>query len=512
MRGLRRRFLRSGLAAAMLACAACATPASAGKKDNSIRFGYEQVLNSLDSYFNSDRGGVIIADHVWDGLIYRDPKTNEYRGDLATAWKWIDDKTLELELRQGVKFHNGADFDADDVVYTLNFASNPESKVASPQQVSWIEQVVKLDKYRVRIIAKEPFPAAIDYLAGVRMAIYPHEYYAKVGPKGMNEKPVGTGPFRVTEHAIGKYVRLERNPDYFKGGPKGLPKIAKVEFRFVPDRQTQLAEILSGGLDMIINVPLDQAEQIRNIPHLQIVHGETMRIMFLQLDSSERTSAPQLRDIRIRKAILHAIDRDAMVKAIVGEGSRVINSICYPSQFGCTDEGMVRYGYDPAEAKRLLAEAGMADGFEVDLYAFRERPQVEAIIGYLRAVGVKANLRYLQYPAMRDAVRAGKAAMVFQSWGSSSINDVSAATSVFYKGNPDDVNRDVEVQSLLQRGDTSVDATVRKEAYAKALTLIQGRAYALPMYSLPMYFAAAKDLVFEAHPDEIPRFWQMSYK
>src|SRR5258708_19226421 len=152
MRGLRRGFLRSGLAAAMLACAACATPASAGKKDNSIRFGYEQVLNSLDSYFNSDRGGVIIADHVWDGLIYRDPKTNEYRGDLATAWKWIDDKTLELELRQGVKFHNGADFDADDEVYTLNFASKPGSKGASPQQVSWTAQLVKLEQYLVPII------------------------------------------------------------------------------------------------------------------------------------------------------------------------------------------------------------------------------------------------------------------------------------------------------------------------------------------------------------------------
>jgi peptide/nickel transport system substrate-binding protein len=280
------------------------------------------------------------AFQAFDCLAYRDPTTMEMKTALATSWKQVDPTTLEFTLREGVKFQNGDPFTADDVVYTLNFASNPESKVASPQQVSWIEQVVKLDKYRVRIIAKEPFPAAIDYLAGVRMAIYPHEYYAKVGPKGMNEKPVGTGPFRVTEHAIGKYVRLERNPDYFEGGPKGRPKIAKVEFRFVPDRQTQLAEILSGGLDMIINVPLDQAEQIRNIPHLQIVYGETMRIMFLQLDSSERTSAPQLRDIRIRKAILHAIDRDAMVKAIVGEGSRVINSICYPSQFGCTDEGM----------------------------------------------------------------------------------------------------------------------------------------------------------------------------
>src|ERR1700694_72385 len=156
MRGLRRGLLRSGLAAAMLACAACATPASAGKKDHSIRFGYEQVLNSLDSYFNSDRGGVIIADQVWDGLIYRDPKTNEYRGDLATAWKWIDDRTLELDLRQGVKFHNGAEFDADDVVYTLNFVANPENKALNSAAVRWIARTEKLGKYKVRIVAKQP--------------------------------------------------------------------------------------------------------------------------------------------------------------------------------------------------------------------------------------------------------------------------------------------------------------------------------------------------------------------
>src|SRR5262249_34978986 len=157
---------------------------------------------------------------AWDSLIYRDPKTNEYKGQLATSWKWVDDRTLELELRQGVKFHNGAEFDADDVVYTLNFVPAPDSKAANRQMVGWIARVEKRDKWRARVAAAEPFPAAVEYLASSRMIIHSREYYSKVGPAGMNEKPVGSGPYKVVEHAVGKYVRLVRNPDYFKGGPR----------------------------------------------------------------------------------------------------------------------------------------------------------------------------------------------------------------------------------------------------------------------------------------------------
>ena len=105
--------------------------------------------------------------------------------------------------------------------------------------------------------------------------------------------------------------------------------------------------------------------------------------------------------------------------------------MCFPSQFGCTDEGAPRYAYDPAKAKQLLAEAGFPNGFEIDLYAYRERNQTEAMIGYLRAVGIKANLRFMQYAAMREALRAGKAPLVHQTWGSFSVNDVSAATPVY---------------------------------------------------------------------------------
>jgi peptide/nickel transport system substrate-binding protein len=457
------------------------------------------------------RIGVIIGHHARDTLIHRDPVTNEYKGQLATAWRWVDDRTLELDLRRGVRFHNGAEFEAEDVVYTFDYVSKPENKAVTLQNVNWIERVEKLDKYKVRIVGKAPFPAAIEYLAGP-LAIFPHEYLARNGVQGMNLKPVGSGPYRITEHALGKYVRMERNPDYFKDSPKPQPKIDKVEIRFIPDGQTRVAELLSGGLDFLMSVPADQARQLKTVPSLQVVSGETMRIVFLHMNTMEQAPAPQLRDIRVRKAILHAIDRERMVKSIVGDGARVLHTMCFPEQFGCTDAGAPRYGYDPAKAKQLLAEAGLPNGFDIDLYAYRERDQTEAMIGYLRAVGIRSNLRFMQYAALRDALRGGKAPIVHQTWGSFSINDVSAATSVYYKGLPDDVNRDAEIRGLLERGDSSVDPAVRKQAYARALALVQERAYAVPLYSLPTHYAASKELAFKSYPDELPRFWEMSWK
>ncbi len=276
---------------ALVAAVAITTPALAGKKENSVRFAFEQVLENADPYFSSQRIGVILGQQVWDTLIYRDPSSGEYKGQLASAWKWLDEKTLELDLRKGVKFHNGAEFDADDVVYTLNFVSKPENKVSTPQNVAWIDRVEKLDKYRVRIVGKRPFPAAIEYLAGP-LVIHPHEYYAKVGPKGMSEKPVGSGPYRVVEHALGKFVRLERNPNYFKESPKPQPQIDTVEIRFLPDKQTQVAEAMSGGLDLIMNVAPDQAQQLGSVPNLQVTAGETMRIFFMAFNHDRAEPCP----------------------------------------------------------------------------------------------------------------------------------------------------------------------------------------------------------------------------
>ena len=119
-----------------------------------------------------------------------------------------------------------------------------------------------------------------------------------------------------------------------------------------------MAEVLSGGQDFIMSVPQDQAEQMKAVPTLQVVSGKTMRIVFMQMNIREGTPAPQLKDIRVRQAILHAIDRQAIVKNIVGEGGELLNTLCTPSQVGCTQEGATMYPYDPALSRKLLAEAG----------------------------------------------------------------------------------------------------------------------------------------------------------
>ncbi|HTK01533.1 MAG TPA: ABC transporter substrate-binding protein, partial [Bordetella sp.] len=418
---------------------------------------------------------------------------------------------LEFKLRKDVNFHNGEHFDADSVVYTLNFVADPKNKATTQQNVQWIDRVEKIDQYTVRIHTKEPFPAAKEYLS-TTVAIHPAKYYKEAGPAGMNAKPVGSGPYKVVDYQPGKSITLARNADYFKDSPKPQPKIGKVVIRFIPDRQTQMAEVISGQEDFIMSVPKDQAEQLASMPNLQAVSGNTMRIVFMQMNTLPNTPAPQLKDERVRKAISHAIDRESIIKNIVGGDAKILNTICTPSQVGCTDKGAAVYNYDPAQARKLLAEAGYPNGFDIDIVAYRERNQTEAIINYLRAVGIRAKLSYLQYAAMRDMIRAGKASLTHQTWGSNLVNDTSASTPVYFAFGTDDINRDPTVKELLDEGDRTIDPKKRDDTYQKALDLISRQAYAVPLWSLPVYYVASNEVNFKPYPDELVRFWEMSWK
>src|SRR5690606_35188992 len=138
--------------------------------------------------------------------------------------------------------------------------------------------------------------------------------------------------------------------------------------------------------------------------------------------------------------------------------------------------------------------------------------QTEAIINYLQAVGIRAKLNFLQYAAMRDMIRANKASLTHQTWGSNLVNDVSASTPVYFAFGNDDITRDAEVKDLLYKGDHTIDLEQRKEVYKKALSLIAERAYAIPLWSLPVYYVANKEVAFKPYPDELVRFWEMIWK
>jgi len=504
-------FLKT-TAAALALSVATTSVAMADKANDTLRVAYTKELENVDSYFNSSREGVVLQRAIWDGLIYRDPMTNEYKGNLATEWTWIDDTTLELKLREGVTFHNGDPFTAEDVVATVNYVATEENGVKTQRNVNWMDHAEKVDDYTVRIITKTVFPAAIEFLSGP-VSMYPAAYYAEVGPSGMGLKPVGTGPYKAVEVVPGQHFVLEKNENYHDS-PKGQPTIGKIDIRTIPDVNTQIAELFSGSLDVIWQVPSDQAEKLAQMgDQFTVANESTMRVGYLAMDAAGRSGMDPnpFTDLKVRQAINYAIDRDAIVDNLLKGKSKVVWTPCFPSQFGC-DQNVTEYPYNPEKAKELLAEAGYPDGFETEFYAYRNRDYAEAIVSYLNAVGIKIDFKMMQYSALRELNMKGEVPLTFQTWGSYSINDASAMVSQFFKHGSLDTSRDDQVLESLNVADQSNDPEVRKEYYTKALTRIADEAYWAPMFSYNTNYVTSTEVEYTPTADEVLRFTDMTWK
>jgi peptide/nickel transport system substrate-binding protein len=506
-------MLKTSLLCSAIAATLAFSPAAlANKANDTLIYASDSDLENISPYHNNMREGVILSHHVWDGLVLRDLATGKYQPLLATAWKWVDPTTLEFALRKDVKFHNGGAFTADDVVFTVNYVLSADAKVVTKQNVEWMAGAEKVDDFTVRIKLKEPFPAAMEYLAAA-VPIYPKAYFEKVGLEGFAKAPVGTGPYKVVAATSGQGVKMVKNPAYMKDSPKGQPKIGKLEFKVIPDGESRVAELMTGGIDWIWRVPSDQADSLKAVPDVAVLSSETMRVAFIifELHSDVPATKP-FQDERVRKAVSMAIDRKAMVDNLVRGGSRVMDAACFIDQTMCVQDTVAKYSYDPAKAKALLKEAGYPNGFETEIYAYRERDYAEAMIGYLQAVGIKAKLNFLKYPAMRNEMYAGKSPMTMNTWGSYSVNDASAFTGNYFKGSPDDRSKDPDVIAWLKEADSTVDDAKRAEFYGKALKRISEKAYVLPLFSYSANYAFTKDLNFTAQPDELPRFYAASWK
>jgi peptide/nickel transport system substrate-binding protein len=491
------------------------SPASANKANDTLTWTTGRELSFSLPYFVTSREQLIIESLSHDTLIYRTPKSGSYEPLLATSWKWVDDLTLEFQLRKDVVFHDGSPFGADDVVYTLKYVSAPDAGVVTRANVSWIKDVEKVDDFTVRIRTNSPFPAALEFLAGPN-PIFPKGLFnnarkdAAGRPNYASVKPIGTGPYMITEQQPGRSVRLTRNERYF-GGIKGRPAIKNVVFRTIADPQTQMTELLAGGVDWMWELSKDQADRLRDMGVVNVVSAPTMRVAFLQFDAAGKSGETPFKDLKVRQAVAHAVNREAITKALVGSSAEVIHAACYPSQFGCTSE-VATYGHDLAKAKRLMSESGFPNGFQVDLLAYRDRNVAEALVADLAKIGIRANLRYLQYKAMVDLIWGNNAPLVFSTWGSSSMNDVSAITSHFFSGGRDDYCMDQGVTQALAQGDKSIDPEVRKSAYKRALTGIAEKACWLPLFAYSLDYAFSKELNFTPTADEIPQFYRASWK
>ena len=498
-----------GIAAA--ATMALAASAHAGKADHSINVALGANVTTMDSYRESDRGGLMLARLVYDSLLHKDQQTGQFKPELATSYKIVNDKTIDFEIRKGVKFHDGSALTADDVVYTLNLVSSKDYNARYQVAVDWIEKVEKTGENSVRLQMKRPFAAALEMLAG-NLPIYPKVYYSRVGPEGMAVKPIGTGPYKALEVIPGTGMKFERFADYYADSPKGKAAVAAINVRLIPEPNTQYAELASGRVDWIWRMPADAGEKLKRLPNVAVESVQILRFEYIALNPSFDGGKSPVADVRVRKAIAMALNRDPIRQAFRGAGTQLLKAACAPQQFGCAQD-VTSYSYDSKTARELLTQAGHPNGISLAAVSAIADPAINAAIAAsFKESGLDIKITQAPYASALSDWRAGKLAMFISTWGSYGIGDVALSTSQFFSGNADDLYKDQKVVALLKAADTSTERAFRQARYREALQQIADQAYWVPLWTFAINTAHHKDLQVTINPDEFVPFYSARWK
>ena len=486
------------------------TPALAQKSADTLRISWREAVVDIDPYHNPLRNGLVLSQLVWDGLIARDAETFALKPLLATSWKFIDQTTIEFELRAGITFHNGDRMTADDVVYTVDQALH-DSLVAVPSNYAWLAGAERIDDLHVRIRLKQVFPAALEYIA-LTLPILPSAYRARAGAAAFARVPVGTGPYRVT-HADPQTIELERSDRGVAPGAKGRPEISRIAIRQVRDAEAELADLQSGNADWIWAYAPDRSPEIAANPALQEARAESMRIGYLSLDAAGRSGAGNpLTNLKVRQAVFAAIDRAALARPLLAVGGRLLDTPCFPTQFGCDQAAALHPMLDLARARALLVEAGYPQGFDTEIVSYVLPRYAEMVAAQLAQVGIRAKVTQLPLAQAIERAAAGTAPLYMGSWGSYSINDVSAVLPYFFGGGDNDFARVEELEELIAQGGAITTADRRRQLYGRAIRMISEQALWLPLHTYVTTYAFSRALNFRPTADELPRFAQASWR
>ncbi|GIX46742.1 MAG: ABC transporter substrate-binding protein [Candidatus Tectimicrobiota bacterium] len=481
-------------------------------------------IPTLDPWAHSARMAIITTNwHIHDNLFMRDLETMKPIPGLALSATPIDNLTWEIKLRRGVKFHNGEPFTAEVVKFNLDRVLDPNNKLQGRAGITWLndvktggegEAVVVVDDYTVRIRTKEPYPLVHERLTTWPMISKTH--FERVGPEGYARNPVGTGPFRFVEWVKGQRLVLEANLDYWMGPPA----VKRVIFRPIPEMATQIAELLSGGVHIIRTVPPDQIDYINNSGVAYVTSAPILRVVYLNLDAAGRAEPGNpLTHVKVRRAIAHAIDVDAIIRHVLqGRAVRTATGV-NPLHFGYdpTIEGIP---YDPQKARQLLAEAGYPDGFHTVLNSYsgsvvNVRQVVEAIMGYLEAVGIKTENRHFEdVGTWIRTMRAGKLNGIgLASWGSGAVFDADALLWRLTKSGEDfSYISDPDIDRWLSAARATLDPQQRLELYSKVQRRLVEQAYWVPLYGQHEILGVSNKLDFRASGDEILKVYYATWR
>ena len=482
-----------------------------------LRIALAADVTSMDPHAVNITPNNNIGWHVFDALVHVDANARIVPG-LAESWRTLGPDTWEFRLRRGVRFHDGTLFTAEDALYSIERARS----LPGGQYASFVQRIVSAeasDPYTLRVRTAQPY-AMVPYDLNSIFIVSHRIGRASTEDFNTGRAMIGTGPFRFVRFARGDRVELEKNAQYWGGAPPW----DKVRFRVIASDPARLASLLAGDVDVIEAIPTADLTRLRQDARFSLSEKVSWRTVFFHLDQyrdrspfvADKSGKPMqrnpLRDLRVRRALSKAINRDAIVDRVMEGAALPASNLVAPTVFGYV-AGVAPERFDPDGAKRLLAEAGYPEGFSLTLHAPNNRyvndDQIaQAVAQMFTRVGVVTQVQTLPINVYLPKARAGDFSFAMLGWGSFSAdlalralvaapdpNKGFGAWNWSHYSNP-------KLDRLLEQGFANVDPG-RREALARdAERLAIEDNAVIPLHHQVAFWALRRPLAYAGRTDE----------
>ena len=446
--------------------------------------------------------------NIYDPLIDLDDSLKALVPSLATSWSWTTPKTLKLTLRSGVKFSDGTDFGPDDVVYTINALNGklPGSKVALAQYIfTTLTGAEKTGTNEVTLTVSKETPRLPYTLS--QLLMIPNK--SLDSGSTLATKPVGTGAYTFDHYTPQKEVVLNANPNYFLG----KPAIPKVTFRTIPDVSSRLFALSTGEVDVVSGLLPSQTGAINPGTINKLVSVPTLRMAAVWFNTLE---TPALKSKAVRQALNYAIDRQGIAKGLF-QGQATVTNTIVPPFFGGVNDSLKPYPYDPAKAKKMLADAGYENGFSMSILVPSARyvlgvEATQAVAAQLNAVGVKATIKEVPFADFGTLTAQRKIPeAMFASYGSTLPDPLQLFQVCARSGGGFSWWKNADFDALVDKAAAATDENVFYDSLSKAEAIMADDPPFIFLYANNGSWGLAKNLKFTPLPNEVVNVFKASW-
>jgi peptide/nickel transport system substrate-binding protein len=501
----------------------------AGAEAKTLRWAFSGDVATLDPYAHAESFTSNFLHHIYDPLVRRS-KTLEIEPALATSWETIEPSVVRFKLRQGVKFHNGNPFNADDVIASTQRLLHPDARARG--NLATVQAIRKVDDLTVDFVLKGPYPLLLNDLTGIFImdkewleannAVQPGNIATRKTTYASTNAN-GTGPFRLESYQADSKTVLTANPDWWD---KAEHNLTRIEFRPVKSDATRVAALFSSEIDLMFPAPLQDLQRITSTQGFQVIEEPSLRVIFLGLNHSdpELRAAPGLgknpmKDLKVRQALWHAIDLDAIQKRIMRGKSRNTGTLVAPPVPGYDPANDQVLPFDPKKAKELLAEAGYPKGFKTGLDCPNDRYVADeaicvAIASMWAQVGVETDLVIQSKTTYFPKVDRSETDAYMLGWstlppmdGSSVLSALLASRKDNYGGNNPNGYFNETIEQLTRQSAVELDEHKRRGMLKEALKIARNDVAYIPLHAQPVAWAARKGVSVKQYPDEFLRLW-----